>query len=455
MIEAAHATNEQAGDGPITSVAGVVGQHFGAFRVRGSKEPPYGSHLASVTMHIKGESQRSLRPAELERMWRLNTGQVRGVESIRYNTALTPSNPEVQYALVHPDEETVAAATSDLRSALENMPSLFQVEDSLGKSKRQFDLELTEAGIAAGLSPAGLAMQLRNRFYGAEVQRIQRGRDEIKVVARYPQERRRSVRELLDERILRPGGAQLPLSAVARIVETRDYSTMTRIDGVRAATVSSRVDRQLTSTSTVMSEIEDDVLPGLLNKYPGLRIVRQGGGEEQSEINRMLQFTVPLALLLMYYLMAVQLRSYWQPALVLAGLPFAVGGGLLAHLILGYGFSPSSLFGMVAVGGVVVNDTLVLMDRYNRIRAESGAPPAIAAVSAAARQRFRAIFLTTLTTIVGLLPLIYGKAEVAINLLPMVVSIAGGLIAGSAALLFFVPALVLLVDGARDAFREA
>ena len=455
LIEAAHATNEQAGDDPVTTVAAVVGHHFGAFRVRGSKEPPYGTHLASVTMHIRDESQRSLRPAQLERMWRLNAGQVRGVESIRYNTALTPNDAEVQYALVHPDEETVVASTGDIRSAFEKVPALFEVEDSLGESKRQFDLELTEAGIAAGLSPAGLAMQLRNRFYGAEVQRIQRGRDEIKVMARYPQERRRSVRELLDERILRPGGAQIPLSAVARIVETRDYSTLTRIDGVRAATVSGRVDRQLSSPNAVMSEIEEDVIPRLLNKYPGLRIIRQGVGEGQSEFNRILQFTVPLALLFMYYLMAVQLRSYWQPALVLAGLPFAVAGGLLAHVVLGYDLSTPSVFGMVAVGGVVVNDTLVLMDRYNRIRGESGATPAIAAVSAAARQRFRAIFLTTLTTIVGLLPVIYGKSEVMHNLLPMVISMAGGLIAASAALLFFVPALVLLVDGARDAFREA
>lgn len=455
LIEAAHATNEQAGDEPITTVAAVVGHHFGAFRVRGSKEPPYGTHLASVTMHIKDESQRSLRPAQLERMWRLNAGQVRGVESIRYNTALTPNEAEVQYALVHPDEETVVASTGDIRSAFDNVPALFEVEDSLGESKRQFDLELTEAGIAAGLSPAGLAMQLRNRFYGAEVQRIQRGRDEIKVMARYPQERRRSVRELLDERILRPGGAQIPLSAVARIVETRDYSTLTRIDGVRAATVSGRVDRQLSSPNAVMSEIEEDVIPRLLNKYPGLRIIPQGAAEEQSEFNSILRFTVPLALLFMYYLMAVQLRSYWQPALVLAGLPFAVAGGLLAHVVLGYDLSTPSVFGMVAVGGVVVNDTLVLMDRYNRIRGESGATPAIAAVSAAARQRFRAIFLTTLTTIVGLLPVIYGKSEVTHNLLPMVVSMAGGLIAASAALLFFVPALVLLVDGARDAFREA
>ena len=453
LIEAAHATSEQAGDDPVTTVAAVVGHHFGAYRVRGSREPAYGTHLASVTMHIKGESERSLKPTELERIWRLQTGQVRGAESIRYNTAMVPNDAEVHYALVHPDEETVVAATDDLRSAFENVPALFQIEDSLGESKRQFDLELTEAGIAAGLSPAGLAMQLRNRFYGAEVQRIQRGRDEIKVMARYPQERRRSVRELLDERILRPNGVQLPLSAVARIVETRDFSTMTRIDGVRAATVSGRVDRELSSPNAVMSEVEEEVAPRLQNKYPGLRVIRQGQGEGQSEVNRILRFTVPLALLFMYYLMAVQLRSYWQPLLVLAGLPFAIAGALLAHLVLGYDLSTPSVFGMVAVGGVVVNDTLVLMDRYNKIRSESGATPAIAAVSAAARQRFRAIFLTTVTTIVGLMPVMYGKSEVTHNLLPMVISIAGGLIAASAALLFFVPALVLLVDGARDAFR--
>ena len=142
LIEAAHATNEQAGDEPITTVAAVVGHHFGAFRVRGSKEPPYGTHLASVTMHIKDESQRSLRPAQLERMWRLNAGQVRGVESIRYNTALTPNEAEIQYALVHPDEETVVASTGDIRSAFDNVPALFEVEDSLGESKRQFDLEV-------------------------------------------------------------------------------------------------------------------------------------------------------------------------------------------------------------------------------------------------------------------------------------------------------------------------
>ena len=455
LVEAAHATNRQAGDDPVTTVATVLGHHFSAYSVRGSREPPRGSHLASVTMHIKDEAQRSLRPPELERLWRLNAGRLRGVESIRYNTAQAPNNAEVQYALVHPEEETVAAATTELRNAIGGYPALFQIEDSLGESKRQFDLELTDAGIAAGLSAAGLARQLRNRFYGAEVQRIQRGRDEIRVMARYPEERRRSVRELLDERILRPSGAQLPLSAVARIVETRDYSTRTRIDGVLAATVSARVDRQLSSPNTVISEINEELVPGLLNKHPGLRIILQGQAEGQAEINTILRFTVPLALLLMYFLMAVQLRSYWQPVLVLAGLPFAIAGALLAHMVLGYDLSTPSTLGMVAVGGVVVNDTLVLMDRYNKIRLESGATPAIAAVSAATRQRFRAIFLTTVTTIVGLMPMVYGKSEVTYNLLPMVISMAGGLIAASLALLFFVPALVLLVDGARDAFRGA
>ena len=455
LVEAAHATNEQAGDDPVTTVAAVAGHHFGAYRLRGYREAPHGSHLASVTMHIRDESQRSLRPVEIERIWRLRTGEVRGAETVRYNTAVIPNESDIRYSLVHPNDSVVVAAAGELRRAFENIPALFQIEDSLGASKRQFDLQLTDAGIAAGLSPAGLARQLRNRFYGAEVQRIQRGRDEIKVMARYPDERRRSVRELLDERVLRPGGGQVPLSVVARIVETRDFSVLTRIDGVRAADVSARVDRQLSAPNAVMSELEDEVFPLLRNRYPGLRIVTRGQAEGQANIVEILQFTVPLALLVMYVLMAVQLRSYWQPALVLAGLPFAMAGALLAHMALGYDLSTPSVFGMVAVGGVVVNDTLVLMDRYNRIRLESGATPAIAAVSAAARQRFRAIFLTTVTTIVGLLPVIYGKSEVTFNLLPMVVSLAGGLMAASAALLFFVPALVLLVDGAREAFRAA
>ena len=455
LIEAAHATNDQAGDDPVTTVAAVVGHHFGAYRIRGYREAPHGTHLASVTMHIKDESQRSLRPTEIERIWRLRTGEVRGAESVSYNTALIPNQSDIRYSLVHPDDSVVIAAAGELRRAFENVPALFQIEDSLGASKRQFDLELTDAGIAAGLSPGGLASQLRNRFYGAEVQRIQRGRDEIKVMARYPDERRSSVRELLDERVLRPGGGQVPLSLVARIVETRDFSVLTRIDGVRAADVSARVDRQVSAPNAVMTELEEEVFPLLRNRYPGLRIVTRGQAEGQANIVEILRFTVPLALLVMYVLMAVQLRSYWQPALVLAGLPFAMAGALLAHMVLGYDLSTPSVFGMVAVGGVVVNDTLVLMDRYNRIRLETGATPAIAAVSAAARQRFRAILLTTVTTIVGLLPVIYGKSEVTFNLLPMVVSMAGGLMAASAALLFFVPALVLLVDGAREALRAA
>ena len=455
LIEAAHATNRQAGDDPVITVASVLGHHFEAYGLLGSRKRPYGTHLASVTMHIKDESQRSLRPAAIERMWRLNAGQVRGVESVRYNTSHIPNSAEIQYALVHPREDIVAAATDELRSAFESVPALFQIEDSLGEGKRQFDLELTEAGIAAGLSPASLANQLRNRFYGAEVQRIQRGREEIKVMARYPQERRRRLGELLDERILRPDGGSIPLSAVARIVETRDYLTRMRIDGVRAATVSARVDHQVASPNAVISKVSGEAVPGLLDKYPGLKIMLQGQGEGEVEINAILRFTVPLALLLMYFLMAVQLRSYWQPVLVLAGLPFAVAGALLAHMVLGYDLSTPSILGMVAVGGVVVNDTLVLMDRYNRIRMESSATPAIAAVGAAARQRFRAIFLTTVTTIIGLMPMVYGKSEVTQNLLTLLVSMAGGLIAASLALLFFVPALVLLLDGARETFRPA
>lgn len=326
---------------------------------------------------------------------------------------------------------------------------MYEVTDSLGLGKRQYDIELTDAGRAAGLTPRALASQLRARFFGDEVQRIQRGRDEIKVVVRYPEDRRHSLRELGDERIVRPDGVEIPLSTVARIVETRDHSSKMRVDGVRAAEVGGRVDLTQSTPSTVEAQLTREVFPALGDRYPGLRVLLLGQAREGAQVAEVLAYTIPLALLVMYVLIAVQFRSYVQPFIILAGMPFAFGGAVIGHWMLGYDLTMVSVFGIVAVGGVVVNDTLVLMDRYNKIRA-TGNMPAVAAVSAAARQRFRAIFLTTATTVVGLLPLLLVKSEVTQNLVPMVVSLVFGLIVASTAILFFVPAILLMGETVRE-----
>lgn len=450
LAQAARDANAQAGDDPARTVAVIVGQ-----QTRGPGLPEgaelAGSHMATVTMHLADESERALSAEELQRLWRANIGNIPGIESLRFIVGESAGKPGVSYALAHPDDQALAQAVADLRGALEKEPSVYDLEDSLTFGKRQYDIELTEAGKAAGMTPLGLAAQLRARFFGDEVQRIQRGRDEIKVMVRYPQDRRHSLRELGDERIRRADGVEIPLSTVARIVETRDYSTRMRIDGVEAAEVIAGVDLTRSTPRRVAARLTRDVFPDLTIRYPGLRITAIGQGHEQAQVAEVLAYTVPLALLVMYILIAVLLRSYVQPFVILAGMPFAFGGAILGHWVLGYDLSMLSIFGIVAVAGVVVNDTLLLMDRYNKIQAENEMP-AVAAVSAAARQRFRAIVLTTATTVIGMTPLLMVKSEVTQNLVPMVVSLVFGLIVASVAILFFVPAVLLLGENVRQRF---
>lgn len=232
---------------------------------------------------------------------------------------------------------------------------------------------------------------------------------------------------------------------MARIEETREPSTLMRIDGVPAAEIVARFGGGETRSDVdaVVARVGGD----LAERDPDLRLMRLGGAEGERKAIESALYTVPLVLLVIYTLIAVVFRSYWQPLVILAGIPFAFAGAVFGHWILGYSVPPSSLLGVVA--GVAVNDTLVLMGRYNRIQTQSPMP-VIAAVSAAARQRFRPIALTTATTVVGMLPLLIVKAEIMQTFTPLVVSLVFGLIASSAAILFVVPTLLYLAETMRE-----
>jgi len=461
IAQAGRAASDLAGD-PVRSVSVIAGHHLRVNSLGGDAAGRYGSHLATVALHLRDESERSLSPKAFERLWRRLAGDIPGAESVRFiSTEGSISLPGVSYALVHPDDDSLARATAELRGALDDMPAVFQLEDSLVVGKPQYDIELSELGKTAGLTPGGLAAQLRARFFGDEVQRLQRGRDEIKVMVRYPEERRHRVSELMNERISRtaargggvaPGdNAQVPLYLVADISETRGYRTLTRMDGIRAAEVKARIDTDISTPRRVAAELSEAVLPMLLDRYPGLRVEPLGQAKEQADVQEVLAYTIPLALLVMYILIAVQFRSYAQPFIVLAAMPFGMAGAIIGHWVLGYDVSIVSVFGVLAVAGVVMNDTLVLMDRYNKIRASSEMP-AIAAVSAAARQRFRPIVLTTATTVVGVLPILLFKAEVTQNLVPMIVSLVFGMITATFGILLFTPAVLLVAEGLRERF---
>ena len=494
VVQAAYAVDEATQGDSFGAVAVIVGGEFApeidAFD-QGHQDGDYASHLATVVAVLKDEPARSLSSTELVHMWRANVGELQGADNVTYNTSSMVVPPEVGFVLTHADADILARAASDVEQWLKNQEGVYGVTTSLTPGKRQFDIEIGDLGVAIGLTAEEVAEQLRDRFHGVEVQRNHRGRDETKVIVRYPGEERLTLADILDERIPLPanpgaqaggqganpmqggllgGGAGLfggnavqganaglpvpgvPLALVAQVTETRGLSTIERRDGIRSALVEARVDTALRTPNSVNSAVEGDVLPGLEARHPGLGFAYAGQAEIQERMFGVLALLAVVAGLVIYGLIAIQLRSYLLPLVVIAAVPFAAAGAVVGHLLLGYDLSAYSVFGMVAIGGVVVNDVLVLLDRYRTIRAEAGMRVDVAMVASATRHRFRAILLTTVTTLTALLPTIYTDSPFSAPLIPLVISMVAGLAFANIVLLFFVPALLTVVEGLQERY---
>ena len=458
--DAALAVNDQSEGTSVEAVSIMAGNVLSRRRAEAG---PNRSHLASVVVHLHERPIRRMSVLGITHQWRENIGDVSYLESVAYYTQRTQSESGVAYALKHDDLDSLRAATNELTASMASMPGIYGISDNLVLGKRQFEIELTPAGKAAGLTPAGIGVQLRASFHGAEVQRIQRGHDEIKVMVRYPRERRQSMRELASERIHRPGtgenrasppppasGGEVPLSTVADLSERRELAALVSIDGQQTALVSAEADPALLTPLQARREINGSLVPELLERYRNLRIEPHGSARTEGNLLGTLAVLIPLLLIAMYVLIAAFLRSYWKPVIAVAGIPIAFSGAVVSHWILGWDFSAMSLFGVIGVAGVIVNDALVLMDRYNVLRRESSMIPAIAAASAATRHRFRAVFLTSLTTILALAPLLYMRSEELIVLVPFVVSMLGGLVFSGFFILCLLPSLVMVAEARAE-----
>lgn len=267
---------------------------------------------------------------------------------------------------------------------------------------------------------------------------------------RFAREQRHSLDELNDLRIRLPRGGEIPLAMVATLTENRDYETLTRIDGKQAALVSAFADTSVITPIQARNLVETNLIPTLKARFPALEIEADLGARNERVLFETLGILVPIALLVMYALMAAFLRSYWKPLVAVVGIPVALSGALFLHFVLGWNFSAFSLFGVIGVSGIIVNDALVLLHRYNTLRQEQSHLPAIAAVAAASHHRFRAVLLTTLTTLLGLSPMLYERSDELLFLIPLVVSMFGGLIFATVFVLLFLPALVMLIEGRKE-----
>ncbi len=395
-----------------------------------------GSHLGEVNIELAPAEQRRIRASELAQRWRRLTGPIPDAVELTFNSSLLPAGKAIDIQLNGPDLEDLRQAADRLKAALGHYPGIFEIADSLRAGKRQATLGISPEAEALGLTLSDLARQVRHAFYGVEAQRIQRGREEVRVMLRYPERERRSLGSLEDMHIRTPRGDEIPFSVAGRIESGRGFASIERTDRKRTVRVTADVGPNQ-SPGTIVADLEQGILSEIVADFPGLGYSLEGEQREQAETFAGLIRSFLVALFVIYALLAVPFRSYLQPLIVLSALPFGVLGAVWGHALTGRDLTIFSVWGIVAVIGVVVNDSLVLVDFTNR--EQRSGTPILEAARRAGEARLRPILLTSLTTFAGLLPLLLEKSLPAQFLIPMATSIAFGVLFATAIILFLVP----------------
>jgi multidrug efflux pump subunit AcrB len=341
------------------------------------------------------------------------------------------------------------SAASELADKLAEFPIVSDIDDGYADGKPQFNFKMLPEGMALGLTASDVARQVRSSFYGAEAFRQQRGRNEIKVMVRLPDAERRSEYDLDHLLIRTPAGTDVPLRDVASVSRGRAYTSINRLDGRRLLTVTANVNPRGES-ERILALVLKDFMPELKQKYPGLSQVFRGKQKDIREGMSALFKGFIVALLVIYALLAIPFRSYTQPLIIMTCIPFGIVGAVLAHVVLGYPLSMISLMGIVALAGVVVNDSLVLVDYANN-EVKRGVGMRDAIVNAGVR-RFRPVLLTTLTTFFGLAPMIFETSRQARFLIPMAISLGFGILFATFITLFLVPSLYVMIEDLHKAW---
>jgi len=413
---------------------------------RGPRE--VGGHLVTVEVELVPSEEREFTTAAFADAWSDEVAELTDVESLVFNASTGPgSGAAVDVRLSHPDTAVLAAASTELTATLFSYEDLINVTNSYSSGKPQLDFSLLPEAHELGLNSGEVARQLRSAFFGAEALREQRGRNEIKVMARLPEDQRGSEFDLQQMRIRTPSGGYVPLAYVASFERGRAPTAIFREDGRRNVNVSAELATGVKSSRDVLTSLDDEVFPDLREAYPGVAVELVGEQREQGEVFAALGGGYLLALLAMYGLLAVPFRSYAQPLIIMSAIPFGLVGAVAGHVLMGYELSVISIFGIVALSGVVVNDSLVLIDTVNRRRREGAT--AHEAVVFAGQRRFRPILLTSLTTFFGLAPMIFETSVQARFLIPMAISLGFGILFATFLVLAIVPSLYMVLEDVK------
>jgi len=403
-----------------------------------------GSHTGRVIFEIVAPEDRSsdIKSTDLVREWRRMIGVIPGAETLTFRAEIgRVSDPiEVQFSAI--DFSILSEVADRLKQRLALYPEVFDISDTLSDGKQELQVELKEEAHALGLTRSEILSQIRNAFYGFQVQRIQRGRDDVRVMVRFPEAERRSVANLRDLRITNASGLSVPLGQVVELKPGKSPTSIIRIDRYRTVTVKADIDKSSANMTVLQRELAE-YIDQLLLQYPGVSYEFGGEMQEQQESFGSMAIGLLIMLFVIYGLLAIPFKSYLQPLVVMSIIPFGAIGALGGHWIMGMDLTMLSLLGMMALIGVVVNDSLVLVDFINNHKRGSGLKEAILNAGVA---RFRPVMLTSLTTFIGLMPLLFEQSTQAQFLIPMAISLGFGILFATFITLLLVPVNYLLME---------
>lgn len=415
-----------------------VGQH-------GPQVSNSAGYLAQVFIQLSDGEKRDISAARLCGMWRDAVGVIPDAESIIFQSDLFSPGKAIEVHLSMDDHHKLINVADQLKEELSGYPGVFDVADSFLPGKPEMQLQLKPGAQNLGLTLNDLALQVRHAFYGVEALRIQRDKDEVKVMVRYPKSERRSRSSIEEMKIRTIHGVEVPFRHVAKVKMKQSYATIERSQRRRVIKVSANVDETVSNAKTIRDALKNKVLDQLVRNNPGLHCSMEGEAKEQRETFGDVIKGFVIALFGIYILLAIPFKSYVQPIVVMVTIPFGIVGAISGHLLMGVNLSILSIFGVVGLSGVVVNDALVLIHTANRLRYQEG-KGVNEAVTQAGALRFRPIILTSLTTFVGLMPMIFEQSFQARFLIPMTISLGFGVLFATVITLIIVPCIYMILE---------
>lgn len=439
--------DEATGEQVIVSILSTTGGSGmgGGGGPGGSREVAGRSHLGEVSFRIipPEDRQSTISGREIVNEWRGMIGNIAGAQELTFRAEIGRGGDPIDIQLTGPSFDDLEKASARIRAKLTEYPELFDIIDTFEDGKQEIKLRIKPEAELLGLTMADLGRQTRQAFFGFEAQRIQRGRDDVRVMVRYPEEERRSIASLEGMMIRTANGTEVPFTAVAEATMGKSFSTIRRMNRNRTINVRADADKETANLPKIEEELSM-FLPSVVADYPGMNFSFEGEARDRAESFQSMIIGTIFLLFGLYALLAIPFRSYVQPLIVMSVIPFGLVGAVLGHMVMGHALSIMSQFGMLALAGIVVNDSLVMVDFINRSR-ENGVP-LVQAVREAGGRRFRAIMLTSVTTFVGLIPLMFEKSTQAQFLIPMGISLGFGVMFATFITLFLIPINYLILE---------